>query len=389
MENKGFTMIELLAIITVLATILLVSFPTLINMTRRDKERKYSDLEKTLCKAGETYIYNNKDLFPEINKAEEIFYLRISNLMEEELVNKSETNPKTEKSITSNLLKYEVKSDKSLSCTYLDHSLGTLLKDNGDGKLSVGDKYEYEVKPGEKYNFYVLSIENDSVNLIMDRNICEDGTTDYREDNNYCRYAWYDDGDNPVNYSNDTNLFGPVTAMTVLGNATRNWTNVPNINLEYNDVIDNAESVCCLSNTDGGYTGMTITDGIGYITKKDGATQIPIALTDNKPIKARLPKNSEIYKNHCDKWSGTCPVWLVENLRYDGIQDDKYSLNSANISGTSIYNIYGYWLLSSNPGDSDYARNVTYSGSMLENSTSVVISIGIRPVITVPKLDLS
>ena len=57
MKNKGFTMIELLAIVTVLAAILLVSFPTLINITRKDKERKYNDMVDTLCKAGETYIY--------------------------------------------------------------------------------------------------------------------------------------------------------------------------------------------------------------------------------------------------------------------------------------------------------------------------------------------
>ena len=52
MNNKGFTMIELLAIITVLVTILLVSFPTLINMTRKDKERQYNDMVTTLLSAG-------------------------------------------------------------------------------------------------------------------------------------------------------------------------------------------------------------------------------------------------------------------------------------------------------------------------------------------------
>ena len=122
MKSKGFTMIELLGIITILAVILLVSFPTLINVTRRDKERQYNDLINTLCKAGETYIYENQDLYPELNNSEGIFYLRISELVENELVNKTEINPKTKKTITNNLLKYEVKSDKTLNCTYLDHS---------------------------------------------------------------------------------------------------------------------------------------------------------------------------------------------------------------------------------------------------------------------------
>lgn len=169
----GFTMIELLAVITILGIILLVSFPALINMTRSDKEREYQDLANTLCKAGETYVYNNQELFSELGTSGEEFYIRVSTLTDNELVNKSQTNPKNGKSINQNLLKYKVKGDKSLSCSYLERSLATLVNDTGESGLSIGDKYTYEVKPGTKYNFYVLSFNSDdTVNLIMDRIIC-------------------------------------------------------------------------------------------------------------------------------------------------------------------------------------------------------------------------
>ena len=50
-------------------------------------------------------------------------------------------------------------------------------QNNGVAEKTAGAKYECEVKPGVKYNFYVLSKESDgTTNLIMDRNICEDGT---------------------------------------------------------------------------------------------------------------------------------------------------------------------------------------------------------------------
>ena len=120
MKNKGFTMIELLAIITILATILLISFPTLINMTRRDKERQYNDMVNTLCKAGETYIYDNQDEYPELGTTGNIMYVDIDDLKNDDLIDKYEKNPKTEKSISGNI-KYTVESDKSLKCYYAEN----------------------------------------------------------------------------------------------------------------------------------------------------------------------------------------------------------------------------------------------------------------------------
>ena len=108
MKTRGFTMIELLAIITILATILLVSFPTLINMTRKDKERQYNDMVTTLCKAGETYIYDNQESFPELNTSGEEFYVRVANLIKNDLINKSQNNPKTGNSIYQNLLELKL-----------------------------------------------------------------------------------------------------------------------------------------------------------------------------------------------------------------------------------------------------------------------------------------
>ena len=383
-RNKGFTIIELLAVVTILSIILLISFPAIINIIRNDREKQYNDLSNTLCKAGETYIYNNKELFPELNTSGEEFYVRVASLIEENLVNKIQTSPKTGKSINQNLLKYKVKPDKSLSCSYLERSLATLVSDTGTTGLSIGDKYTYEVYPGQKYNFYVLSVEDDKVNLIMDRNICNDGSITYTSVNNYCRYEWA---------SNNVNKNGPVTAMTVLGNATRNWNNVPNMDLAYNDITDNTSSGYTESTTYG-YTGMTITNGTGYITKKDG-TQTTISITDNMPIKARLPKLKEITEAGCHTYSpnsdyGSCPMWLVKNLYYDtdfssycSACVSKYSNNQNN----GITNIYGYWLLSSHPGDSYSARRVYYYGRVGNVSANDAVSSGVRAVITVPKSD--
>ena len=99
---------------------------------------------------------------------------------------------------------------------------------------TIGSKYECEVKPGTKYNFYVLSIEsNGTTNLIMDRNICSDGTA--ATEDNKCLVAWvskldYNDDDNYG--ENGNNNKGPITAMDYLYNATKSWTNTKEMTID-------------------------------------------------------------------------------------------------------------------------------------------------------------
>ena len=133
-----------------------------------------------------------------------------------------------------------------------------------------------------------------------------------------------------------------------------------------------------------GYTGITITDGVGYITKKDGTTQTPITITDNKPLKARLPKLKEITDEGCHFYSssvdyGTCSAWLTNGLQ----QYETYYPENENIIG-----VLGYWLLSSYSGDSNGARYVSYEGYAGWTATSADRA-GVRPVITVLKDNLS
>ena len=141
-----------------------------------------------------------------------------------------------------------------------------------------------------------------------------------------------------------------------------------------------------------------IEDGVGYITKKDGTTQMPITLTYNMPIKARLPKLKEIteagrhiYSTNADY--GTCPVWLMGYMTYNNVSSytgsgntDKYSMNN---NSEACQNIQGYWLLSSDPGSSYYARRVYCYGFVGNSYTSIANNYGVRVVITVSKSDLS
>lgn len=176
--------------------------------------------------------------------------------------------------------------------------------------------------------------------------------------------------------------------MEGLYNATKDWTNVPDMNLDYEDEGHIENSSCGYGKIETTATGIKITkkDGTTEVTRSGNLTPV-IPYETNKPLKARLPKLEEVYNTdtndttHCHGRGGTCPAWLTNGLA----QYSSYYPDNEHISG-----IYGYWLLSSNPGSSNdvhYVQNSGY-GDCLEG-TSYVRYSGLRAVITVSLSDFS
>ena len=106
--------------------------------------------------------------------------------------------------------------------------------------------------------------------------------------------------------------------------------------------------------------------------------------TISQPLKARLPKMSEINGAGCVGINGTCPVWLMENITYFNVSNDKYAMN--NNSEAYQDSILGYWLLSSRSGNFQ-AHFIWYPGRWFYFYTTRP-GYGVRPVITVPITDL-
>ena len=120
MNNKGFTLIELVAVVLILATILLVSFPAFSNMAKADEEKKYDNMVKDLCFAGESYIYANIDDFKELLTPSSQISITIEELVAYGNIKDNLTNPRTNTSVSDDELIFTVLSDNSLSCEYQD-----------------------------------------------------------------------------------------------------------------------------------------------------------------------------------------------------------------------------------------------------------------------------
>lgn len=219
---------------------------------------------------------------------------------------------------------------------------------SGIRNITPGAKYKCEVKKGTYLDFYILSTENNDeiINLILDRNICEDGSL--TKPGVGCTYAWS---------RNLSNSYGPIEAFKKVYMATKEWTNVPNMELIYTDENN--------SDTNYGYTGISINNGIGYITKKN-MTKEKIDLFQNMRIKARLPKYTELSGVGCTTSAGSCPTWL--------------STNNENV----ITDLYGYFTLSSGATQENVCIIINFDGSYGTVESRNDNNYGIRPVITVP-----
>lgn len=118
MNNKGFTLVELVAVILVLVAIFLVSFPSIMNMANAEEEKKYEAMVENLCLAGESYIYANTDDFEQLSVADSKIEITVKELIMYGNIAGNLTNPKTNKSVQTSVLTYTVLKDYSLDCEY-------------------------------------------------------------------------------------------------------------------------------------------------------------------------------------------------------------------------------------------------------------------------------
>ena len=333
--KKGFTLIELLAVIVILAIIALIAVPIVLNIINDAKE-------SSLLRSAEFYLdaveYVVADAF--------LYHGGLSN-GQYPITLEGNICKKALPCDDANTLKVEVNGDKPtggyielnggvISNTFLllgekriildeennlayDPNVCTLIRGN---KTTTGSKYLCEVSPGINYNFYVLSQESDgTTNLIMDRNICDDGSL--TEDGKTCLVAYIESG--------DATGVGPVTAMTYLNNATSTWENIDNLDITYDDEGKN-------------FTGFEING------------------------KARLPYKSEV--NDFNNNNG---------YLYEYLNDSFWNYDDSTRPVNKISGIEGYWTMDTTSDASSFWI-VYFIGDIYPTYGN---SYGVRPVINV------
>ena len=389
MNKKGFTLMELLAVIVILAIIALIATPTILGIIKDSKEESnkrsiemYADalknsiaqyqlsgkkLEVSTLETTDGRNFINKEDFKVdydgdvVCKTIEVY--EDGNIyLEECKVNKEDVKYTYGEEGEFHLAKKNVR-------PAIESKTGIVPTQDSNGNITPGSEFKIKVsdtildEKGDiaEYSFFVLSNSEDGkyVNLIAEQNITIDGiyTEEPQEGD-----EWYLTSDNSYD-----NRYGPQTSYKYLSKATSNWTNVPIIeNFNYADEGNQNNSL---------YGYQSIVTELNKTTGKYITTIIPYSSDYGNPVtyenmRARLPKYSEVISSEvgCTTSSGSCPLWMVNYLN-------------------STRNNYGYWLLSSSSGYSSNARNLYYDRRIHGDGTNDAI-IGMRPVITVLKSDL-
>lgn len=91
MKNKGFTLIELTAIVLILGVIFLVSYPTLENILNKSEKDQLNIDEENIILAAKTYLNKNNSEY-DFNVGSKIS-VPITSLVENELVDSSANIP--------------------------------------------------------------------------------------------------------------------------------------------------------------------------------------------------------------------------------------------------------------------------------------------------------
>ena len=94
--KKGFTMVEILAVFTITAVILLISVPLITSTLKKGNDSAYKEFTDTVFIAAEAYI-NDKKMDIELN--DQISTLSIGDLIDSGYLKSTVKNPKNKKSV--------------------------------------------------------------------------------------------------------------------------------------------------------------------------------------------------------------------------------------------------------------------------------------------------
>ena len=256
MKNKGFTLIELLAIIVILAIIAVITVPIILNIIEKAKEgTAYDSAYGIVNTAKKSYFklegqeLNTKSFVCEFPNCDKMAYngeeptsgaIRVSNTG---VVNGQVT--------FYDKYNYCISDNEVLRGTCED----TVIKEIKEEVVQSGThdltpnkiydcvQFDIEVKSGTTLPFCLMSETTDTVTLISKDSIGNYGT------------QWGNTGDT-------NNWYGPVGVFEKLLEGTSDWTNIPVMTgYSYDDTASEVGNE--------GYTGVTITNGVASITKKD------------------------------------------------------------------------------------------------------------------------
>ena len=387
--KRGFTLIEILAVIVLLTLLMGLAVPAIINSVN-NKRDQISDISKEM-------IYDAAELYLSESGVDNLC-ITLEELVEDGKLVSPVKDLQNDKEIPLNYY-VEVTKDENGQNSYEIKSTCSAYTVYNPGKdvyyNPVTNKKctqsEALAKTSTCYMWRVISV-NDStsknkITLQLDHNIVNltawVSKTDYNDDTNY--------GEN-----GNTNK-GPITALKVLEEATSGWHNDLKLTYSYNtsSATNNYGTLSCTNGACKVGNGSNITTNLKarMITGEEvsALTVAAGAASNSRAGTWTLSSGAYYYFSRDDYVLGTPTTkvsqgetgstelkWLVENT---------YAHTNSKSTNNTYGSInYGYWTLSPSSGTSSGAWYVYHDGGLANSGdVSRLRSFGVRPVITLNK----
>lgn len=121
-SKKGFTLVELLGIVAIIAVILAFVIPSVIGMLKRDDEKEYQRFLTDISLATESYIQLNINNYPDLAITNGSYTITMQELIENGYIKSNMVNPKTDQKISaSDTIRVTRKEDGSYDYSYAAH----------------------------------------------------------------------------------------------------------------------------------------------------------------------------------------------------------------------------------------------------------------------------
>lgn len=114
MRNKGFTLIEMLGVFTVLAIIMVISLPAITKNLKNNDVKKFDSFKDSAALATETHIESNRAKYPTLKTAGSVVNITIGTLKNENLLTDIPDKPDGTKITDTMIVKVTVNSDLTL-----------------------------------------------------------------------------------------------------------------------------------------------------------------------------------------------------------------------------------------------------------------------------------
>lgn len=107
MNNKGFTLLEVILTVAVLAVIVMIITPSIMGLMRKSKEDSYNNLVNSIISAAKTYVSDNRYTLKDDNGValtceNNIIYISLNTLVESGDLNSPVVDPRTNEDINLN-----------------------------------------------------------------------------------------------------------------------------------------------------------------------------------------------------------------------------------------------------------------------------------------------